>query len=97
MATQPDRSTRPSSQEPRQGTMISQRSDRDDSGYGRARGSFTRAPRWVKVFVLVAVAIAVLGMVVMLLVGGGHGPGRHQSATTTSHRVGTTTADWEIG
>jgi hypothetical protein len=77
--------------------MISQRSDRDDSGYGKARGPSTGVPRWVKVFVLVAVAIAVLGVVVMLLVGGGHGPGRHQLATTTSHRVWTISADWEFG
>jgi hypothetical protein len=53
-------------------------------------------PRWVKVFLLVAVAIAVLAVVVMLLVGGDHGPGRHQSAATVSAGVWTTPADWEF-
>jgi hypothetical protein len=39
----------------------------------------TRTPRWVKVFGLVALAVAV-GFVVLLLAGrGGHGPGRHSS------------------
>ena len=76
--------------------MTSLRSDRNDSGYGKARRSLSGVPRWVKVFLLVAVAIAVLGVVVMLLVGGDHGPGRHQSATTTSHRACTISADWEF-
>jgi hypothetical protein len=35
--------------------------------------------------------------VVMLLVGGSHGPGRHQSAIIPSHRVGETTAGWDLG
>ncbi|HZA18838.1 MAG TPA: hypothetical protein VE645_18450 [Pseudonocardiaceae bacterium] len=64
--------------------MTSQRPDRNDSGYGQARRSISGMPRWVKVFLLVAVAIAVLAVVVMLLVGGEHGPGRHQPATTAS-------------
>ena len=34
------------------------------------------APRWVKVFVALAVLV-VLAVGVKLLVGGGHGPGRH--------------------
>jgi hypothetical protein len=76
--------------------MTSQRSDRNDSGYDKARGPSTGVPRWVKVFLLVAVAIAVLGVVLMLLVGGDHGPGRHQSATTTPHRACTISADWEF-
>ena len=37
-------------------------------------------PRWVKISLLVALVVAVLGVVVMLLVGGEHGPGRHSSA-----------------
>ena len=36
-------------------------------------------PRWVKVFLIVAAALVVLAVVVMLVVGGEHGPGRHQS------------------
>lgn len=33
-------------------------------------------PRWVKVSAIVVVAVMVL-MVVLMLVGGDHGPGRH--------------------
>ena len=77
--------------------MTSQPPGRDNTGYGQARGSATGMPRWVKVFLLVAVAIVVLGVVAMLLVGGGHGPGRHQSTTTASHQVVETIAGWELG
>ena len=34
------------------------------------------APRWVKVFAIVAAVLAAL-VLVLLLSGGGHGPGRH--------------------
>jgi hypothetical protein len=34
------------------------------------------APRWVKVAVIIALVLVAL-VVVMLLVGGEHGPGRH--------------------
>lgn len=37
-------------------------------------------PRWVKMSAIVAVLLAVLVVVVMLLSGGEHGPGRHLSA-----------------
>ena len=40
-------------------------------------------PRWVKVFFIVAVALAVLAVVAMLVFGGEHGPGRHQFTITT--------------
>ena len=60
--------------------MTSQPSDRDDTGYDQVQGPTAGLPRWVKVFLLVAAGVVVLGVVVMLLVGGGHGPGRHQSA-----------------
>ncbi len=53
--------------------------DRPGGGAGDS-GSTVGAPRWVKVFGLIALAVAVL-VVVLLLVGGGpgkHGPGRHQ-------------------
>ena len=36
-------------------------------------------PRWVKVFAVIA-AVAIVMVVVMLLTGGNHGPGRHGSA-----------------
>lgn len=39
-------------------------------------------PRWVKVFLLVALAVAVVGVVVLLLLGGEHGPGRHSPAAS---------------
>jgi hypothetical protein len=39
-------------------------------------GSPTRAPRWVKVFGIIAVVLVLL-FVISALAGGGHGPGRH--------------------
>jgi uncharacterized cupredoxin-like copper-binding protein len=35
-------------------------------------------PRWVKAFLIVALAVVLL-LVILLLTGGGHGPGRHMS------------------
>jgi hypothetical protein len=37
-------------------------------------------PRWVKVFVITALGLALLMAVAMLLSGGQHGPGRHLSS-----------------
>ena len=37
-------------------------------------------PRWVKVFVITALGLVLLMIVVMLLSGGQHGPGRHVSS-----------------
>jgi hypothetical protein len=37
-------------------------------------------PRWVKVFVITALGLALLMVVLMLLSGGQHGPGRHGSS-----------------
>jgi hypothetical protein len=34
-------------------------------------------PRWVKVFVIVTIIVVVLGVVIFLVSGGQHGPGRH--------------------
>ena len=42
------------------------------------------APRWVKVFAIVAVAVVVLILAVALLSGGEHGPGRHLPGGDTS-------------
>ena len=39
-----------------------------------------RMPRWVKVFALIALAV-LLVFVVVVLVGGEHGPGMHSSAS----------------
>ena len=56
---------------------------RGHAGSGQDGSSTTGMPRWVKVFLIVAVALAVLAVVAMLIVGGEHGPGRHQSMITT--------------
>lgn len=40
----------------------------------------TSTPRWVKVFWIIGVAVAVL--VVALLLTGGHGPGRHMHSSS---------------
>ena len=77
--------------------MTSQPSDRDDAGYDPARSPATGVPRWVKVFLLVTAAIVVLGVVVMLLVEGDHGPGRHQSAPAASEQVVDTMVGWDLG
>ena len=54
-------------------------------------------PRWVKVFVVVAATVLLLMVVAMLITGGKHGPGRHQSASsiseTTAARADATDAD----
>lgn len=77
--------------------MTRQQSGRDNTGDDQVPSSTTGVPRWVKIFLLVAVAIAVFGVVIMLLVGGGHGPGRHESAAAASHRVVATSAGWGLG
>ena len=43
---------------------------------GSGRGPTTGMPRWVKVFLVVALAIVVL-LAIVLLVGGQHGPRLH--------------------
>lgn len=45
---------------------------------GHAPGPHPRAPRWVKVSAIVAVAVvAAVVLVLALGIGGDHGPGRH--------------------
>ena len=60
-----------------------------DTGVEPDRGSTTGTPRWVKVFGIIALVAVVLFLVVMLIGGGEHGPGRHMSAggsdTTGGH------------
>lgn len=41
------------------------------------RGSTAGAPRWVKVFVIIALVLVLLVVVMMLIGGGSHSPGRH--------------------
>jgi hypothetical protein len=48
----------------------------EDAGRDPARGAATRTPRWV--FVLgIVIAVALLGLVVLLHVSGTLGPGAH--------------------
>ena len=52
-------------------------------------GERERTPRWVKVFGVVALVVAVLFVVLVLTGrGGGHGPGRHapRGDTTGGHK-----------
>ncbi len=55
-----------------------------DTGVRPGHGSTTGAPRWVKVFGIIALVLVLL-VVVLLLAGGGpgsHGPGRHTGGQT---------------
>ena len=49
----------------------------DVGDQGADRGSTTGTPRWVKVFGGIALAVIALLVVVLLVRGGEHGPGRH--------------------
>lgn len=52
------------------------------------RGEFQGMPRWVKVAGLIVVLLAVLVVVLLVLGGpGGHGPGRHGSASGSGTQV----------
>jgi hypothetical protein len=53
----------------------------DDTDAGADGGSTTGTPRWAKIFGIVALVVIVL-FVVLLLVGGPHGPGRHMDGGT---------------
>ena len=43
------------------------------------RGPTAGPPRWVKISAIIALALALL-VLIALLAGGNHGPGRHQSS-----------------
>lgn len=53
-----------------------------DTGVGRDDESTTSTPRWVKVFGIIGILVVLL-VVIALLIGGGHGPGRHTSGGDT--------------
>ncbi|MBG0823315.1 hypothetical protein HS048_21525 [Planomonospora sp. ID91781] len=53
--------------------MTDPRSPRDPDPNSEHRGM----PRWVKVFGIIAAAVILLAVIVMLISGGDHGPGRH--------------------
>jgi hypothetical protein len=60
------------------------------------RGPIAGPPRWVKVSGVIALALVVLVLIV-LLAGGDHGPGRHQSSRGHGGplpSVATATHDW---
>jgi hypothetical protein len=50
--------------------------DRPGTNPGSGRGAKTGAPRWVKIFGIIAITVLVV-LVVVGLFTGGHGPGRH--------------------
>ena len=53
----------------------------------KARSDLKGMPRWVKVFLIVGAALLIVAVVVFLIGGGQHGPGRHLSSPplTTTH------------
>jgi hypothetical protein len=62
----------------------------DSNLEGRIRWT-AGVPRWVKVFVITALGLALLMVVAMLLSGGQHGPGRHASSAGFEASVGYST------
>jgi hypothetical protein len=60
------------------------------------RGPTAGPPRWVKISAIIALALALLVLIV-LLAGGNHGPGRHQSSPGHGGQlpsVATAVHDW---
>lgn len=50
----------------------------DEGGVGPDRGETSGAPRWVKVFGIIALFLVLLAGIIMVTgIGGQHGPGRH--------------------
>jgi uncharacterized cupredoxin-like copper-binding protein len=64
--------------------------DPGDTGAAPGRGPKPGIPRWVKLFGIIALVL-IAAIVVVLLIGGGHGPGRHlgprgQTEPSTGHQ-----------
>ncbi len=49
----------------------------EGAGVGSDRGSSAGTPRWVKAFAIVALVLVLLFVVLQVVGGGGHSPGRH--------------------
>lgn len=49
----------------------------DDAGV-ESEGESTGTPRWVKVFGIIAIIVAVLFIILLVAGGGHHGPSRHR-------------------
>lgn len=62
---------------------------RDEGGSASAEA--TGMPRWVKAFLIAAVAVVVVVVLAALLAGGQHGPGRHRG-TGPAYGAGQTLA-----
>jgi hypothetical protein len=54
----------------------------DDTGAPLDREPPAGTPRWVKVFGAIALVVVVLFVLVLILRGGEHGPGRHGGSNT---------------
>jgi hypothetical protein len=67
-------------------------SSADNGETGPTRG----VPRWVKVFLIATVVLAVLLLIVALFGGGRHGPSRHLGSlpTIAALSASTTAAGW---
>jgi hypothetical protein len=50
----------------------------DDPDVGPDSDTITGTPRWVKVFGIIAITVVLLFVILMLVGGGRHGPGRHR-------------------
>jgi len=50
------------------------------------RPPYPGAPRWVKVFGIILAAVVLL-FVIMMFIGGGHGPGRHAPSGDAGRQV----------
>jgi hypothetical protein len=63
---------------------------------GANRGPTAGPPRWVKVSGIITLALIML-LLILLLTGGNHGPGRHQSSRGYGGQLpsaATTAHDW---
>jgi hypothetical protein len=54
--------------------------DRPEPGRKEAAGVRPGVPRWVKTLAIVLAVLLLLALLVMLVSGGKHGPGRHRAA-----------------